>query len=818
MFNAIKNNVLKMSIFSILFLFNLIFADPTDGCELSSNEVFLTSTGDVLYNVPDDDIGGFQFNVDGATFLSASGGDAQTAGFVIQGGGSTVLAFSFTGSVVPAGCGTLTSLALDGDATGLSGLVFSDGGGLALNVTYYAGPVLGCVDETACNYNSAAEYDDGSCEYPLENYDCEGDCNNDVDQDGVCDEDDDCVGSLDCNDVCNGQSEVDECGVCDGGGIADGACDCDGNTEDICGTCGGTATSDDECGPPAITDGCQLSDNNLYLNDGNVLYNSTSDIAGFQFVIDGATASAAADGDAASAGFTVQAAGSTVLGFSFTGSTVPAGCGTLTTLTLSGDATGLSSIVISDTNGQELDFEYYAGPVLGCMDQTACNYNAAAEYDDGSCEYDDGITNCDGDCYNDEDQDDVCDENDDCVGLLDVCGVCDGLATNLSQCLEFYDVVIEGTGESTLFIFENTITTLDAGDEIGLFDSNGVIDNTGNIGEVLVGAGVWQGTQLNIVAISSQDLSQFGGPILPGSVSGNELAVKVWDSSEQVELSGTTYDIESGTGSFDALFTVIGEVYLCDIPEGECDCDGNVLDECGVCGGDGAVYECGCYDILEGTCDCDGNIVDACGVCAGEATDDDEDGICDDVDDCVGDYDPCGVCNGAGVEEACDCIDTSGLNEDGCCDDVAIDCFGVCGGDSLEDNCGTCDNNPDNDCLADCNGDFGGLAYVDECGSCVLSADPNCIQDCAGVWGGESYLDVCGICDGPGYSLCWDDSEVCNLNDCPPVPHFLVDIEETGESTLFIFQDTITTLEVGDEIGLFDSNGVVDSEVILVRF
>jgi hypothetical protein len=171
-----------------------------DGCELSSNEVFLTSTGDVLYNVPGDDIGGFQFNVDGATVLSASGGAAQTAGFVIQGGGSTVLAFSFTGSVVPAGCGTLTSLALDGDATGLSGLVFSDGGGLALNVTYYAGPVLGCVDETACNYNSSTTIDDGSCEYPLENYDCNGNC----------------IVNTDCVGECGGSAIVDECGNCEG--------------------------------------------------------------------------------------------------------------------------------------------------------------------------------------------------------------------------------------------------------------------------------------------------------------------------------------------------------------------------------------------------------------------------------------------------------------------------------------------------------------------------------------------------------------------------------------------------------------------------
>ena len=40
-----------------------------------------------------------------------------------------------------------------------------------------------------------------------------------------------------------------------------------------------------------------------------------------------------------------------------------------------------------------------------------------------------------------------------------------------------------------------------------------------------------------------------------------------------------------------------------------CDCDGNVLDECDVCGGPGAIYECGCFDIPEGDCDCSGNAI-----------------------------------------------------------------------------------------------------------------------------------------------------------------------------------------------------------------
>ena len=47
--------------------------------------------------------------------------------------------------------------------------------------------------------------------------------------------------------------------------------------------------------------------------------------------------------------------------------------------------------------------------------------------------------------------------------------------------------------------------------------------------------------------------------------------------------------------------------------------------------------------------DCIG-VVDPCGVCNGPGLDEDLDGLCDDIDDCVGVYDECGVCNGPGPD------------------------------------------------------------------------------------------------------------------------------------------------------------------------
>jgi len=124
---------------------------------------------------------------------------------------------------------------------------------------------------------------------------------------------------------------------------------------------------------------------------------------------------------------------------------------------------------------------------------------------------------------------------------------------------------------------------------------------------------------------------------------------------------------------------------------GDCECPLPFqVDACGTCGGDGIPVD---------ECDCFGNILDECGECGGDNT-------------------------------------------------SCLDCEGIVNGDALLDNCGTCDNNPDNDC------DLG----------------------CDEIWGSGLQLDVCGECGGPGlgeglyYTDCWDGDEYCSIYDCPIDP------------------------------------------------
>jgi len=144
----------------------------------------------------------------------------------------------------------------------------------------------------------------------------------------------------------------------------------------------------------------------------------------------------------------------------------------------------------------------------------------------------------------------------------------------------------------------------------------------------------------------------------------------------------------------------------------------------------------------------------------------DGDGVCDAVDPCVGYYDFCGVCNGPGPIYECGCVEFPV----GACDCAGnvYDVIGVCGG-SCEadiDGDGVCDTDEVFGCTdpAACN--FSSM-NTEEDGSCVY-------LDAVGVCGGDCAADTDGngICDtvdalhcGPGTH--WDGETGQCVISCP---------------------------------------------------
>ena len=201
-------------------------------------------------------IAGFQFNVESAAVISASGGAAEAAGFTVESSSTTVIGFNLSGVTIPPDIGnTLVVLELSGTPIGLSFIVFSDLVSNPMEFTFFW---EGCMDDgyqqwspnsgsPACNYDQYAIIE-GECLYN----DCLGDCPVIIDN-GIWIE----------NTVYT-NTQYDNCGECAGGAIAEGVawcgettasdncCDCLGIPNgsaylDACDICVGGDTGNSDC-------------------------------------------------------------------------------------------------------------------------------------------------------------------------------------------------------------------------------------------------------------------------------------------------------------------------------------------------------------------------------------------------------------------------------------------------------------------------------------------------------------------------------------------------------------------------------------------
>jgi len=697
--------------------------------------------------------------------------------------------------------------------------------------------VEGCTDDTACNYDMDATLDDGSCLQLDEcgvcggdgiaegDCDCDGNvldecgvcggdgiaegacdcdgnqedalgecggsCAADADADGICDDVDDCVGALDACGVCNGPGDIYDCGCSN---IPDGDCDCDGNQIDAIGVCGGICEEDvnangvcDEEEPV----GCTISvacnyDPNAVFDDGTCDFTSClafgcNDANACNFDPDAEFN----DGSCTYASFPYDCNDECVNdddGDGICNELEVAGCTDANACNFAPEATDeagncaypeeyydCDGNCLNDSDGDGICNE---SELAGCQNPTACNYEPLATEEDGSCLFDDALGNCGGGCEADENNDGICDTeilgctdemacnynpsasvDDGSCADLDVLGECggscaedvdaDGICDDVDDCVGQYDECGECNGSGTLGCTNPGACNyeVDAGCDDG---SCTFLDGCG-----VCGGDGFSGCTDSLACNYEEDAGCDNGSCLYDDAIG----VCDGDCGADVDMDGVCDDVDPCVGSIDAcgICNGPGEIYDCgcsDIPEGDCDCDGNQLDvlgecggnctadedadgicddvddcvgaydACGICNGPGEVYECGCGDIPEGDCDCDGNVEDALGECGGSCSEDvDMDGICDDEDDCVGEVDACGICNGLGAIYECGCSD---IPEGDCdCDGNQLDALGVCGGDCLgdENDNGVCDDAEIQGCTdaAACN--FDPLATTND-GSC----------------------------------------------------------------------------------------------------
>jgi hypothetical protein len=562
----------------------------------------------------------------------------------------------------------------------------------------------GCLFSNACNYDPVALFDDGSCVFYCPGCTDAVACNYDpyfLQDDGSC--------------VYPGCNESAACNYDSAAGCYDGSC----LYFDECGICGGAGTL-------GCTDAIACNyDISAECDDGSCLYFDECGICGGVGTL-GCTTLGACNYD-----------NTAVCDDNSCEYTSCAGCQYEFACNYDAEAT------IADNVSCEF------GTCPGCTDFSACNYNPTLTEDDGSCEYCSCISVTPSIVTID-------------LGLVENTGALDILGFNytilspsefsVANLNEFDILYIGWTSEASN---EGMMSLVEKSSDIEVFLSQGGGLYAASEHEDYNFSWEWlpfdisyqflTAESVNIIdynhpvnsGLTNEMLSNWGSSIhnvflpneypdylnaitiegvtgLPLTLTGNYN-----DTGGKIVLTGQDpdYHVYYDGNYSSGVFIANAIEWLTPVNACDCDGNGNLLDECGVCGGSG---------IPEGDCDCDGNVLDECGVCGGSGI---PEGECD--------------CNG-GVLDNCGTCDNDSSN------DCTEDCAGVFGGVAVLDNCGTCDNDPSNDCTQDCEGVFGGSAALDACGICDNDPSNDCTQDCAGVFGGAAALDACGICNGPG--------------------------------------------------------------------
>ena len=359
----------------------------------------------------------------------------------------------------------------------------------------------GCTDAGACNYDPSANVDDNSCIYPVQYYDCSGNCINDSDGDGLCDESE-ILGCLD-PDSCNYNLEAtDDDGSCEyitcSGCTYEFACNYDPDAtiadNDSCefGTCPGCTDSTACNYNPTVSedDGSCIYPDQYYDCIGNCINDSDGDGVCDELEILGCT--------------DPYSCNNNLLATDEDGSCEYITCsGCMDEFACNYDP----EATIADNDSCVYD------TCSGCTDSTACNYNPTVSDDDGSCIFA-GDACDDGDAYTMNDtysavcecigevvisgcmSENACNYNananasdDSCLFVGDVCDDEDATTDNDviqddCECAGTPSTIVDELEALSVLIYPNPATnhiTVDLGDLTGLNTTMKMYDSSGKL-------------------------------------------------------------------------------------------------------------------------------------------------------------------------------------------------------------------------------------------------------------------------------------------------------------------------------------------------
>ena len=392
---------------------------------------------------------------------------------------------------------------------------------------------------------------------------------------------------------------------------------------------------------------------------------------------------------------------------------------------------------------------------------------------------------CD-DCLEDFDLDCICDDVDPCVGIFDILGICNGgcfanqdgdsICDYIDLCIDLFacnyddpaNLECVNPDDCGYCPPQNLFCPFTHG---SFHDMNLILAPGCVFGDGLLG-------------LTGLTLTPYGGVlgVQDGIATSTSIGSWTFDECECISTIasgqsdlyvGATLNVPSINGNCgvyaiqlmaDANGNVFAETGCCQLIGSGNECSGS-FDECGICDGPGAIYECGCENIPSGACDCNGNYLDATGECGGSCDSDfNANGICDDIEvygcayELANNFNPEVTTDDGSCEFPCigdinqNVFDWDADNAVTIADFLAV--LSVFG-DVDSDSDGIWDSQDDCVDLEACNYSASPTepcAFIDvlgECGGgCEGDGDGDGIcddeDDCVGV------VDECGVCNGPG--------------------------------------------------------------------